>query len=311
MHYTGTIWRPPYEWDSLLLEATAGCTHCACKFCTLYDELPFKFRGPDMGAIESDLLEVQTLRMSPDAPMMARLPGQARPEGIRRVFLTGANPFALPAGKLLEIAGMIHRYLPSVETIGCFARITDSLRKTDGDLKRLREAGFTRLTIGVETGDDDALRFMRKGYTSRDILEQCRRLEAAGIDYAFFYLVGIHGKGRGIAGAKTSAAVFNQLHPFLIGPNMLTVFPNSELAREIKCGAWRECNEHEKYREIRALVEQLDIPTQIALMGASNAFFLEGRLPGDKARLLSELDDILQRCDENDLRRYRENLPSL
>ena len=92
---------------------------------------------------------------------------------------------------------------------------------------------------------------------------------------------------------------------------MLTVFPNSELAREIKRGAWRECNEHEKYREIRALVEQLDIPTQIALMGASNTFFLEGRLPGDKARLLSELDDILQRCDENDLHRYRENLPSL
>lgn len=311
MHYTGTIWRPPYEWDSLLLEATAGCTHRACKFCTLYDELPFKFRGPDMGAIEFDLLEAQTLRTSPDAPIMARLLGQARPEGIRRVFLTGANPFALPAGKLLEIAGMIHRYLPSVETIGCFARITDSLRKTDGDLKRLREAGFTRLTIGVETGDDDALRFMRKGYTSRNILEQCRRLETAGIDYSFFYLVGIHGKGRGIAGAKTSAAVFNQLHPFLIGPNMLTVFPNSELAREIECGAWRECSEHEKYREIRALVEQLDVPTQIALMGASNAFFLEGDLPADKPRLLSELDDILQRCDENDLRRYRENLPSL
>lgn len=78
MHYTGTIWRPPYEWDSLLLEATAGCTHRACKFCTLYDELPFKFRGPDMGAIEFDLLEAQTLRTSPDAPMMARLLGQAR-----------------------------------------------------------------------------------------------------------------------------------------------------------------------------------------------------------------------------------------
>lgn len=81
--------------------------------------------------------------------------------------------------------------------------------------------------------------------------------------------------------------------------------------REIECGAWRECSEHEKYREIRALVEQLDIPTQIALMGASNALFLEGDLPADKPRLLSELDGILQRCDENDLRRYRENLPSL
>lgn len=311
MHYTGTIWRPPYEWDSLLLEATAGCTHRACKFCTLYDELPFKFRGPDRGAIESDLLEAQTLCAGPNVLTMARLLGQTRPQGIRRVFLTGANPFALPTGKLLEIADMIHRYLPSVETIGCFARITDSVRKTDGDLKRLREAGFTRLTIGVETADDNALRFMRKGYTSRDILKQCRRLEAAGIDYAFFYLVGIHGKGHGAAGAKTSAAVFNQLHPFLVGPNMLTVFPNSELALEIERGAWRECGEHEKYREIRALVERLDISTRIALMGASNAFFLEGKLSADKSRLLSELDDILQRCDENDLRRYRESLPSL
>ena len=45
MHYTGTIWRPPYEADSLILEATAGCTHRACKFCTLYDELPFKFKA--------------------------------------------------------------------------------------------------------------------------------------------------------------------------------------------------------------------------------------------------------------------------
>ena len=53
MHYTGTIWRPPYEWDSLLLEATAGCTHRACKFCTLYDELPFKFRGPIIWAPSS------------------------------------------------------------------------------------------------------------------------------------------------------------------------------------------------------------------------------------------------------------------
>lgn len=60
MHYTGTIWRPPYEADSLILEATAGCTHRACKFCTLYDELPFKFKASELSTIESDLLEAQT-----------------------------------------------------------------------------------------------------------------------------------------------------------------------------------------------------------------------------------------------------------
>ena len=57
MHYTGTIWRPPYEADSLLLEVTAGCTHHRCKFCTLYDDLPFRFRLSPMEEVEADLLE--------------------------------------------------------------------------------------------------------------------------------------------------------------------------------------------------------------------------------------------------------------
>ena len=62
MHYTGTIWRPPYESGSLLLEAAAGCTHHRCKFCTLYDELPFRFRLSPLEDIEADLAEAQELR---------------------------------------------------------------------------------------------------------------------------------------------------------------------------------------------------------------------------------------------------------
>ena len=72
MHFTGTIWRPPYEADSLLLEVTAGCTHHKCKFCTLYGDLPFKFRMTPMEDIENDLLEVQTLRTNPYSKMLTR-----------------------------------------------------------------------------------------------------------------------------------------------------------------------------------------------------------------------------------------------
>jgi len=61
MHYTGTIWRPPYEVSSLLLEVTAGCTHHKCKFCTLYDDLPFKFKMSPMEDIESDLKEAKEI----------------------------------------------------------------------------------------------------------------------------------------------------------------------------------------------------------------------------------------------------------
>ncbi len=272
MHYTGTIWRPPYEAESLLLEVTAGCTHHQCKFCTLYNDLPFRFRMSPMEDIESDLLEAQVLRTNPYSKMMTRLQGKASPKPIRRVFLTGANPFVLKTEKLLEIAGLIRTYLPSVESIGCFARITDSVKKTDEELIRLRQAG---------------------------------------IEYGFFYLTSISGKGNGESGAKATAKIFNQLHPFLVGPNMLTIYPDSELYREIQNGNWEEEGELEKYRELRTLVENLNISTYFAAMGASNAFQLRGRLPEDKEKLLAALDRIISEVSEKELRRYRKNLPHL
>ena len=311
MHYTGTIWRPPYEAESLLLEVTAGCTHHKCKFCTLYSDLPFPFRMSSIEDIESDLLEVQILHTNPTSRMLHRLQVKENPAPIERVFLTGANPFALKTEKLLEIASLIHQYLPTVTSIGCFARITDSVQKTEEELERLHRAGFNGLTIGVETGDDSALAFMRKGYSSQEILTQCRRLENAGIEYGFFYLTGISGKGHGEFGAMASAKIFNQLHPFLIGPNMLTIYPESELYQEIRQGNWEEEGELEKYRELRTLVENLTIPTYFAAMGASNAFQLRGRLPEEKEALLKTLDTIISEVSEKELRHYRENLRHL
>lgn len=134
MHYTGTIWRPPYEASSLLLEVTAGCTHHRCKFCTLYNDLPFGFRMSPLEDIESDLREAQLLSADPMAMLSARLQGIPRPKPPGRVFLTGANPFVLKSDRLMDIAGLIRLYIPSVRTIGCFARITDVARKTDGEL---------------------------------------------------------------------------------------------------------------------------------------------------------------------------------
>lgn len=264
-----------------------------------------------MKDIENDLLEVQTLRTNPYSKMVTRLQGKDALEPIRRVFLTGANPFILKTEKLLEISALIKKYLPSVTSIGCFARITDSINKTDDDLTLLRNAGYNGLTIGVETGDDNALAFMRKGYTSQDILTQCKRLKQAGIEYGFFYLTSISGKGKGEVGAKASANIFNQLHPFLIGLNMLTIYPESELYQEIQNGNWEEEGELEKYRELRALVENLNISTYFAAMGASNAFQLRGRLPDDKKNLLNTLDKIISEVSEEDLRHYRKNLRHL
>lgn len=299
MHYTGTVWRPPYEASSLLLEVTAGCTHHKCKFCTLYEELPFQFRMSPLENIEEDLQEVQR---------QFKLWEFNRPT---RTFLVGANPFVLKAERLLEIAALVHKYVPSSQTIGCFSRITDITLKTDGELLELRKAGYDGITIGVETGDDEALKFMNKGYLSKDILIQCQRLEQTGISYNFFYLTGISGIGKGVKGAKATVEICNQLHPQIIGASMLTIYPDSELYQEIKKGNWQEETEIEKYKELKALVENLDIPVWFAAGGASNAIPIQGTLPKDKKKVLSVLDKIIKNADEDELTNYRKNLRHL
>ncbi len=311
MHYTGTIWRPPYEASSLLLEVTAGCTHHKCKFCTLYNDLPFKFRMSSLEDIESDLQEAQLWSTDSISILTARLQGMPRPERLQRAFLTGANPFVLKHERLIAIADLIRQYIPSIKTIGCFARITDVTLKSDEELASLHQAGYDGLTIGVETGDDEALRFMNKGYAAADIVKQCQRLDKAGIHYSFFYLVSISGAGRGEIGAKETAAICNQLHPTLIGVNMLTIYPDSELYQEIQCGNWQEESEIEKYKEIRTLLENLEIPTQFAALGASNAFQFQGTLPEDKDALAAALNKIIETVREDDLCEYRKNLPHL
>lgn len=299
MHYTGTIWRPPYEASSLLLEVTAGCTHHRCKFCTLYHDLPFKFRMSPLEDLEADLKEA------------AEGVDRWKAFPFERTFLTGANPFVLTFDRLMEISDLIHRYMPSSKTIGCFARVTDITGKTDRELELLRGAGYDGLTLGIETGDDEALDFMNKGYRAADIVTQCRRLEQAEIGYSFFYLTGISGAGRGEIGATATAGVCNQLHPARIGANMLTIYPDSELYQEIQRGAWREESEREKYREVRTLIEHLDIPTAFGALGASNAVQLMGVLPRDKKRLLDVVDQILGQVGEEELRHYRKSLKHL
>lgn len=139
----------------------------------------------------------------------------------------------------MAIADLIKRYVPSAGTIGCLARITDIAAKSDKELKSLHQAGYDGLTIGMETGDDDALHFMNKGCCAAEIVTQSRRLGQVGIHYRFFYLVGVSGAGRGQTGAKATADVCNQLHPRMIGANLLTIDPGSELYHGIQLGCWQ------------------------------------------------------------------------
>ena len=144
LHFTGTIWRPPFEAHSVLLQVTVGCTHHACKFCSLYGDLRFRISPAE--EVEADL----------------RIVARYQPRA-RRVFLVGANPFVLSAGRLIRLADRIRDFLPKVRTIGMFARVSDILQKSAAEPARTAGARITGISIGTESGDDASLAFMNKG----------------------------------------------------------------------------------------------------------------------------------------------------
>lgn len=294
MHFTGQIWRPPFEANSVLLQATVGCSHDECKFCSLYHGT--KFKTAPFSEIEEDLKIVQ--KYQPRA---------------RRVFLTGANPFVFNYNKLVKIALLIHDYLPEVKNIGGFARITDIKTKTLEELKDLHRLGYDRISIGVESGDDITLEYMRKGYKAQDTIEQCLKLQDAGIEYNFTYLNGLAGKGNGLRNALESAKVFSQLRPFAISIVSLTVFSEADLYQEVLSGIYSESSERERLEEMKILIANLmmDTPSTLLANTVSNPVPLSGFLPNDRDNLIQKIQTIIDNVSEVDLKQYRRSIKSL
>lgn len=289
LHFNGQRWRPPYEANSQLLQLTSGCTWHRCKFCSLYHGTPF--RMSPLSEVEEDLKIIR----------------QWQPRA-RRVYLTGANPFALSYDKLMDVALLLRKYLPNLVSFGMFARITDITSKSIEELKNLRHMKLDSINIGIETAHDPTLERMDKGYKAADILEQLSKLDEAGIRYNIFYLNGLGGKGKGEESAIATANVLNQLHPCIINIVSLTIFPESRLHSEVLNGTYIEEPELERLVEMRTLIDRLNIKVNLLGHHVSNTVPITGTLPYEKANLLKEFDKAIAQFPEEELKAYRNRI---
>lgn len=238
MHYTDTVYRNPYWPTFPLLQITQGCTHNACKFCTMYKNVPFRLQP--MEWIEEDLREIAAV--APDA---------------KTIQLLSANPLCMTYDKLAPILEMINRYLPKMEYIYASTRVTDIQNKTVDELRKLKDLGLREISLGVESGDDWTLERIHKGYRAADILEQCRKLEEAGIDYWMTFLNGVAGRSHSREHAIHSAQIFSQCKPMLVGTGGLTLFPGTPLKDEAERGEFDPLSEKEMLEELKLFVEHL------------------------------------------------------
>ena len=137
------------------------------------------------------------------------------------------------------------------------------------------------------------------------VLLQLSKLDEAGIRYNIFYLNGLGGKGSGVESAVASADVLNKLNPFIVNVVSLTIFPESRLYKELQDGTYIEEPEIERLMEVKTLINNLNIKTNILSNHISNTVRINGVLPNDKAMILRELDKAIAEFPEQELKAYR------
>ena len=287
MHFTEPVYRNPYWPTWPLLEVTQGCTHNKCKFCTMYKGVRFNMRP--LEDIEVDLRE-----------LAATVPNA------RTIQLLSANPLALPAHRMAPILEKINEYLPKMEFIYTQGCVSDLRNKTVEQLRELKELGMREISLGTESGDDWTLDRVHKGYHAEDIIEQCAKLDEAGIRYWHSFLNGVAGRSHSREHALNSAKVFSQTNPMLVGTGGLTLFPGTPLLEEAEVGEFDPLSEREMLEELLLFVENLECDCSFITHHTIGGVNLTGpNFLGRNDAIVAALRDEIEHGDLDSMARMR------
>ena len=276
MRYEGDIYRPPGEWKSYLLQATVGCSHNGCTFCTMYKSKRFRIRPMEEILADIDM-------------------AKAYYGDVRRVFLCDGDAVAMPAGDLLRILERLYTAFPGLERVTSYAGPKTVLHKTPEELAALRQAGLYRLYLGVETGSDALLKAVNKGVTAEEMLEAGRRIVSAGFDLWVMVILGLAGPGEASREhILSTAAMINAMKPRHLSALTFMAKPGTPMGEAAARGAFTMLTPAELLEETKLLLEHLNVePLHFTSDHASNYLPLKGGLPEDRERLLSLLEGAL------------------
>jgi len=276
MQYEGQICRPPMERASYMLPVAVGCSYNACTFCTLFKHL--SYRELPREQIEAEMQRVAAAGGNP-----------------KTIFLGDGNAFGLATEQLLWILERIHHYFPACEKVNMDATVTNLSQKSDEELKLLARQGVSKLYLGIESGLDDVLAFMRKDHNLQQAYEQIDRLQKAGMVFCAHMMTGIAGKGRGIENAEATAEFFNRTKPARVINFSIFHHKRAPLYRDIEAGRYVPADEQENLREERRLLELLNVEN-LEYDGFHDVVIeqrFRGTLPRDREKILAQLDKTI------------------
>jgi len=223
---------------------------------------------------------------------------------LEKVFLCDGDALALGTDDLLEILRELYKAFPSLRHVGVYASPNSILDKSVEELKSLREAGLNIAYLGVETGDPELLKEIRKGVTYEEMVEAGQKIRQAGILLSVTVLLGLAGRTpKAVDHALGTAKILNEINPDYIGALTLMIVPRTQMYKKVQKGEFELPGPFEILDEMRIMIENLDVQgTEFRSNHASNYLPIKGRFPRDKAKILQMIEHIIASNDKKYLR---------
>ena len=282
--YIEPVFRPPSEAHSLILPVTNGCSWNHCTFCEMYTAPQKKFRARD----EDQVLE--EIRRAGERLI------------VQRVFLADGDALVLPTRRLLNILQAIREHMPEVDRVSSYCLPRNLRKKSVAELKELADAGLKMAYVGCESGDDEVLARVNKGETYESSLSALEKLGEAGITRSVMILNGLGGTVLSEQHADNSARLMNAAQPEFLS-TLVVSFPMGEARFREGFGDFQPLGQLQLFLEVERLLQGLELQNTVFRSDhASNYLVLKGNLGADKARLLAQVRQAIERPHSAQLR---------
>lgn len=276
MRYEGMIYRPPSEAYSLIVQVTIGCSQNRCIFCNMFKEKRFRIRK-----VEEVLEDLQDAR--------------DRYQYVEKIFLADGDALVCKMKDLERILNFIQQNFKECKQVTLYGSPRSILMKKQDELKKLKELGISMIYMGLESGNDEVLAYMKKGVTSQEMIEAANKVKNANIRLSVTAISGLGGRRLWREHAKDTGLVLSQMKPDYVGLLTLMIEEDLPLYDKIRNREFEVLNPYDILIETKEMLKYMDCPDCIFRSNhASNYVNLRGTLNDDKEAMIQMLDEAIK-----------------
>lgn len=218
---------------------------------------------------------------------------------VKNIFIGDSDSLIMKTKDLAEVTSFLYEIYPYLERVTIYARAKTLFKKHLEELKILRRAGLTRLHVGLETGDDELLRYINKGATSEEMIIAGKKALKAGFELSEYVMIGLGGSERWEQHVLGSARVLNEINPHFIRLRTLNLMmaQNSPLYKKSQDGEFTVQSIVSLIKEVQELIERLDVTSQLIGNDFAMNYYMgdiDGILPNDKSKMMQSLDTAMK-----------------